>query len=313
MPYGLDVTERFSIVETPIRDDFAAAVRAGLRRRPRRIPPRFFYDARGSELFEKICLLPEYYVTRTEFAILERCAAELPPADTVIEFGCGYGAKTRLLFEALFRKRRHITFVPVDISRRALEETGRQLTAHYPGLAVRAIQAEFGDAFALIPRERSLVLFLGSNIGNLDHAEAVRFLRALRGHTILVGLDMQKDPALLHAAYDDSQGVTAAFNLNLLARINRELGGDFDLARWRHLALYDAAAGRVEMHLVSQRSQSVRVLGERHVFGAEERIHTENSYKFSEDQIAALAAASGLHVERRWTDVRGWFSVVLLS
>ncbi len=313
MPYGLDVIERFSIVETPIRDDFAEAVRAGLRRRPRSIPPRYFYDARGSELFEQICRLPEYYVTRTEFAILERHADELPPADTVIEFGCGYGAKTRLLFEALFRKRRQMTFVPVDISRRALEETGRQLTARYPGLTVRAIQAEFGRAFELIPRERSLVFFLGSNIGNLDHAEAVRFLRALRGHTLLVGLDMQKDPALLSAAYDDAQGVTAAFNLNLLARINRELGGDFDLAGWRHLALYNAAAGRVEMHLVSAGAQSASILGERHVFEAGERIHTENSYKFSEQQIRAIAAESGLRVENRWTDDRGWFSMVLLT
>ncbi len=177
----------------------------------------------------------------------------------------------------------------------------------------QAIQAEFGRAFELIPRERSLVLFLGSNIGNLDHAEAVRFLRALRGHTLLVGLDMQKDPALLSAAYDDAQGVTAAFNLNLLARINRELGGDFDLAGWRHLALYNAAAGRVEMHLVSAGAQSASILGERHVFEAGERIHTENSYKFSEQQIRAIAAESGLRVENRWTDDRGWFSVALLT
>lgn len=313
MAYELDVTERFSIVEAPISDDFAAAVRAGLGQRPRSIPPRFFYDARGSELFEAICRLPEYYVTRTEFAILERHAAEFPPTDIVIEFGCGYGAKTRLLFEAFFRKRRRMTFVPVDISRRALEETGRHLIHRYPGLTVHAVQAEFERAYELIPRAPSLVLFLGSNIGNLDHAESVRFLRTLHGYQLLVGFDMQKDPALLTAAYNDVQGVTAEFNLNLLARINRELGGDFDLARWKHFSFYNAQAGRIEMHLVSMGAQTVRLLEERHVFEGDERIHTEDSYKFSEGQILAIAGESGFRIEKRWTDDRGWFSVVLLS
>ncbi len=307
------VTERFSIVESPISDGFAEAVRAGLGRRPRSIPPRFFYDARGSELFERICTLPEYYVTRTEFAILERYAREFPAADTVIEFGCGYGAKTRLLFEAFFQTRRKMVFVPVDISKRALEEAGRHLTDTHPRLTVRAIRAEFDHAFQLLPRDPSLVLFLGSNIGNLDHVEAVRFLSALRGHQVLVGFDMQKAPELLHAAYNDAQGVTAEFNLNLLARINRELGGNFDLAQWKHLSFYNAAAGRIEMHLVSKSAQEVRLLGETHSFEAGERIHTENSYKFSDEQIRAIAGESGFRVEKRWTDEQGWFSVVLLS
>ena len=313
MVYRWGVTERFSIAESPISDSFAGAVRAGIRQRPRSIPPRFFYDAHGSELFEKICTLPEYYVTRTEFAILERYAREFPPADTVIEFGCGYGAKTQLLFEAFFHTRRTMTFVPVDISKRALEEAGRHLTEAHPGLTVRAIRAEFEQAFRLIPRHRSLVLFLGSNIGNLDHAEAVRFLSALRGHQVLVGFDMQKDPQLLSAAYDDAQGVTAEFNLNLLARINGELGGNFDLAQWKHLSFYNAAAGRVEMHLVSKGPQVVRVLDETHRFDADERIHTENSYKFTDEQVRVIAAESGFRVEKRWTDEQGWFSVVLLS
>lgn len=313
MGYRWEPTDRFSIVEAPISNAFAEAVRAGLGHRPRSIPPRFFYDARGSELFERICALPEYYVTRTEFAILERYAHEFPPADTVIEFGCGYGAKTRLLFEVFFRSRRKITFVPVDISKRALEETGRHLTSAYPGLTVRGIQAEFEHAYELISREPSLVLFLGSNIGNLDHAESVRFLSALRGHQVLVGFDMQKDHTLLHAAYNDVQGVTAEFNLNLLARINRELGGDFDLAQWEHLSFYNAAAGRIEMHLASKGAQAVRVLDETHLFDAGERIHTEDSYKFSDEQIRAIAAESGFRVEKRWTDERDWFSIVLLS
>ena len=313
MPNQLSATERFSIVELPIRDDFAEAVRAGLGKRPRCIPPRFFYDARGSELFERICVLPEYYVTRTELSILERYADELPVTDTVIEFGCGYGAKTRLLFEAFFRDRRAMTFVPVDISGRALEETGWRLLDAHPGLTVRAIRAEFGRAHEFLPVGPSLVLFLGSNIGNLDRADSVNFLRALRGRKVLVGFDMQKDPAVLRAAYDDAQGVTAAFNRNLLRRINRELGGTFDLARWTHLSLYNATEARVEMYLVSTGAQSVRVLGERHAFEPGERIHTENSYKFSAPQILAISAESGFCVEKWWTDERRWFSVVLLS
>ena len=313
MPRQLDATERFSIVEAPIRDDFAEAVREGLARRPRRIPPRFFYDARGSELFERICALPEYYVTRTELAILRRHAHELPPTDTVIEFGCGYGAKTRLLFEVFLRARRKMTFVPVDISRRALEETCRLLTDGHPGLTVRAVRTEFERASELIPSEPSLVLFLGSNIGNLDRAESVRLLRTLRGHKVLVGFDMQKDPAVLHAAYNDAQGVTAEFNLNVLARINLELGGSFNLAQWKHLSFYNAMAARIEMHLESTDAQAVRLLGETHVFKPGERIHTEDSYKFSEAQIRAIAAEGGFRVEQWWTDEQRWFSVVLLS
>lgn len=313
MPYRLSATERFSIVEAPIRDDFAGAVRAGLGRRPRSIPPRFLYDARGSELFEKICALPEYYVTRTELSILKRHAHELPLPDTVIEYGCGYGVKTRLLFEVFLRARKNLTFVPVDISRRALEETGGRLAEGYPGLVVRAVRAEFEHASKLIPRQPSLVLFLGSNIGNLDHAEAVRLLGTLKGHQVLVGFDMQKDPAVLHAAYNDAQGVTAEFNLNLLARINRELDGNFRPPQWKHLSLYNGLAARIEMHLVSTENSAVRVLGETHVFARGERIHTENSYKFSEGQIRAIAAESGFRVEKWWTDERRWFSVVLLS
>ncbi len=313
MPRQLDAAANFSLVEAPIRDNFAEAVREGLARRPRRIPPRFFYDARGSELFERICRLPEYYVTRTELAILRRHVHELPPTPTVVEFGCGYGAKTRLLFEVFLRARRKMTFVPVDISRRALEETCRRLADGHPGLTLRAVQTEFERASEFIPSEPSLVLFLGSNIGNLDRAESVRLLRTLRGHKLLVGFDMQKDPAVLHAAYNDAQGVTAAFNLNLLARLNRELGGNFNLAQWKHLACYNATAARIEMYLESTDAQAVRVLGETHFFEPGERIHTENSCKFSEEQIRAIAADGGFRVEQWWTDARRWFSVVLFS
>jgi dimethylhistidine N-methyltransferase len=246
-------------------------------------------------------------------SILTRYATEFPPAETVIEFGCGYGAKTRLLFEVFFRRQRKMTFLPVDISKRALEETGRCLTDAFPGLTVHAIRAEFQHAREFLPREPSLVLFLGSNIGNLDHPESVRFLSALRGHRVIVGFDMQKDHAVLQAAYDDPQGVTAEFNLNVLARINRELDGNFDLTQWEHLAFYNPAASRIEMHLVSKRAQEVRVLGETHGFDAGEHIHTENSYKFSPEQIRTIAAESGFRIEKTWMDEQGWFSVVLFS
>ncbi len=300
--------ERFTLIETPIRDSFAESLQAGLDARPRRISPRWFYDARGTELFDRICALPEYYVTRTEAAILERCVRELPAADTVIEFGGGTGAKTRLVLDAL----RPAAYVPVDISRAALEAV-RPLLAAYPGLTVNAIQAEYDRAFELIPRGPSLVLFLGSNIGNFDHAESVRFLSALRGRRALVGFDRVKDAAVLHAAYNDAQGVTAAFNLNVLARANRELGATFDLAQWGHLSFYSERESRIEMHLVSKRPQEVRVDRRTYAFDAGERIHTENSYKFTTEGIASIARESGFRIERAWADERGWFSVVLLS
>lgn len=307
--------DRFSLIETPVRDSFAEAVAAGLGARPRSLPPRYFYDAEGTRLFDRICELPEYYVTRTEIAILRRHAGEIPAAGTVIEFGGGTGAKTRILLDAWLRTQGRMTYVPVDISKTALEASAESLLAAYPGLSVRAIRAEFDRAFSLIPREPSLVLFLGSNIGNFGAEESVSFLSALRGHQVLVGFDMEKDPDVLHAAYNDADGVTARFNLNVLARVNRELGGTFDLAAWEHLAFYDEARARIEMHLRSTRAQEARVaaLDRTFAFDAGERIHTENSCKFSRGRIEALARASGLHVAKSWTDEREWFSVVLLS
>ena len=305
--------DRFSIVETCITDSFAEAVRTGLSSRPRSLPPRYFYDAEGTRLFDRICELPEYYVARTEMAILRRHAHEFPAADTVIEFGGGTGAKTRLLFDAFFRSCPHMIYVPVDISKTALLDSARPLLETYPRLQVHAIQAEFERAFELIPREPSLVLFLGSNIGNFSPGESRRFLSALRGHQLLVGFDMQKDHDVLHTAYNDCQGVTARFNLNLLARMNRELGGTFDLSAWEHLSFYDQRENRIEMHLVSKRFQEVRIAGETYAFDADERIHTENSYKYSAGQIHDIAVQSGLRVEKMWTDEEGWFSVVLVS
>lgn len=307
--------DRFSILETRIHDSFVEAVYAGLSRRPRSLPPRYFYDADGTKLFDLICELPEYYVARTEMTILRRHAHEFPTAATVIEFGGGTGAKTRLLFDAFFRTREHMTYVPVDISKTALFESARPLLETYPRLRVHAIQAEFDRAFELIPGEPSLVLFLGSNIGNFSHEESVRFLSALRGHQVLVGFDMQKDPSILQAAYNDDQGVTARFNLNVLARINRELGGSFDLGAWEHLSFYNQCESRIEMHLVSKRAHEVHIgsIGHTFAFDAGEHLHTENSYKFSREQIRRIARDSGLNVARIWTDEREWFSLALLS
>ncbi len=307
--------DRFTLTETPIRDSFVEAVRAGLAARPRSIPPRFFYDAAGSELFERICALPEYYVTRTEISILDRHAAELPTAPTVIEFGCGYGVKTRLLFDAFFRTQDRMTYVPVDISKNALTEAAGLLLRDYAGLTIRALHAEFDRAFELLPREPALVLFLGSNIGNFTIDEAVHFLARLRGHRVLVGFDRVKDPHVLHAAYNDAAGVTAAFNLNLLSRVNRELGGAFDLGRWEHRSFYDERTDRIEMHLVSKAAQSVRIaaLDRTFSFDAGEGIHTENSHKFTPASIARIATESGFRISRTWSDEKEWFSVALLE
>ena len=306
---------RWSLTEKPVSGSFEEAVRDGLAARPRRLPPRFFYDGEGTALFDLITTLPEYYVTRTEMDILRRHAAAIDPPSIVIEFGGGSGAKTALLFDAWLRGGRRMRYVPVDISSAALVQSAEALLAAYPRLSIHAINAEFEQALEVVPAGPSLVLFLGSNIGNFDGDEAVRFLSALRGRRVLVGFDMEKDPAILHAAYNDAAGITARFNKNLLVRINGELGGDFRLDDWEHLAYWNAAAGRIEMHLVASRAQTVTIAALRQAFTFEagERIHTENSYKFSPAGIEALARASGFRVVERWTDERAWFSVALLA
>ncbi|MFB3819859.1 MAG: L-histidine N(alpha)-methyltransferase [Candidatus Methylomirabilales bacterium] len=304
-----------SLVRMPVEAGFAEAVAEGLVRRPRALPPRYFYDAEGSALFERITGLREYYLTRTEAAILERCAAECPPADTLVELGCGAATKTRLLLDRLFRDHPSVAYMPVDISQSALLGALPPLLARYPGLTVSAICGEYAQALGRLPRRGALVLFLGSSIGNLEPPAARALLASLRGHRVLVGFDMQKPVEPLLAAYDDAEGVTARFNRNLLARVNRELGGDFDLEAFAHRAVYNAAAARIEMHLVSRRQQEVRVEALRRSFrfAAGEAIHTENAYKYTSAQIRTLAAAAGFRLERAWTDERGWFTVALLG
>ncbi|MCA1815249.1 MAG: L-histidine N(alpha)-methyltransferase [Acidobacteria bacterium] len=313
---------------------FAADVRRGLTSTPKRLFPKYFYDALGSALFDAICRLPEYYLTRAEDEILARRADDIARAAregfgerapvTLVEFGSGSSTKTRRVIEALLRRQDGLTYIPVDISVSALEAGARALLESHPQLRVEAYAGDYDAALARLgerrgARGRTLALFLGSNIGNFDAGEAEDFLRRVRsvlrpGDALLVGADLKKDAGVLEAAYDDPLGVTAAFNLNLLARINRELGADFDLRSFRHVARYDGRAGRVEMHLESTRAQTARVssLDLEISFGAGERVHTENSYKYDADDLSGLAARAGFALERTWRDAAGLFSSNLL-
>jgi dimethylhistidine N-methyltransferase len=306
----------------PTPADFAAEVLAGLRRRPRYIPPKFFYDARGSQLFDRITALPEYYLTRAEVEVLAANATEIArrvgTGSLLVEPGGGSCAKVRILLEGL----RPCAYVPMDISREHLRAAAEQVAAEFPWLEVHASCADFTRAMTLPdtapePEGPRVAFFPGSSIGNFDPEGAEGFLAAVAelvgpGGFLLIGADRKKDKAVLDAAYDDAAGVTAAFNLNLLERMNRELGADFDLAAWRHSAFYDEAKGRIEMHLVSGRAQTVRVAGEDFAFEAGETIHTENSYKYGIEEFQALAARAGFRPEAVWTDTRGLFAVHLL-
>jgi dimethylhistidine N-methyltransferase len=298
--------------------DFGRELFEGLSRSPRSISPKFFYDAAGSQLFDRICELPEYYPTRTEMRILtERApeiAAQIGPHAEVIEFGAGSLTKVRLLLDALHAPRR---YVPIDISGEHLEAAAQRLRTDYPQLGVQPLVADYTMPLVLPARGEGMGqrvgFFPGSTLGNFSPEEALAFLqlaqRLLRGGGLLLGVDLVKDPARLHAAYNDAQGVTAAFNLNLLRRANRELGTDFDLEGFAHAAFYNAPLRRIEMHLVSRRAQSVRLDGQRFDFEEGETIHTENSYKFTAPGLHALAVKAGLRPTAVWTDPERLFSV----
>jgi len=311
----------FELIDlAPARDTFLEDVLSGLAATPKALPPKYFYDARGSALFERICGLPEYYPTRTELAMM-RChavemAAALGAGRTLIEFGSGDGVKTEILIGAL----RPARYLPVDISREALTASARRIAARHAPLPVTAICADYISPFELPPAATlpRVIYFPGSTIGNLTPEDALLFLRRSReiagsGGAMLVGVDLKKDPARLYAAYNDAQGVTAEFNLNLLARINRELGADFDLSAFRHVAFYDLLRGRIEMHLESCCAQTVTLAGRRFGFAAGERIHTENSCKYGLEEFAALASAAGFRPQAVWTDPEQLFAVHLLQ
>jgi len=287
-------------------------VLAGLSLPQKALPPKYFYDAAGSRLFERICRLPEYYVTRAELSLtranIGAIARFAGRGCELVEYGSGESLKTRLLLRAL----RPAAYVPIDISEIALRQSTRKLSRSFPWLKIVPVLGDFSRPIEL-PRARAprVVYFPGSTIGNLDPEEAHAFLAMTRDQAarMLVGVDLRKDANVLHAAYNDSRGVTAAFNLNLLARINRELGADFDLRRFAHYAFYNAALGRVEMHLVSLERQSVRVARRRFRFERGESIHTENSYKYSAEGFRALAARAGYAGKRLWTDRKGLFAL----
>ena len=302
-------------------DSFREDVIAGLSLPQKALPPKYFYDANGSRLFEAICRLKEYYPTRSELALTRAHLGEIArfaskrssPPITLIEYGSGESMKSRLLIEAL----RPSAYVPVDISEDALRNAAAKLRRRFAWLDIRAVHGDFSQPLK-IPmaqgRGRRVVYFPGSTIGNLTPEEAHAFLRMTRGQVgprgaMLVGVDLKKDANVLHAAYNDAKGVTAAFNLNLLARINRGLCGDFNLRRFRHYAFYNAALGRIEMHLVSLVPQTVNVGTYRFDFEAGESIHTENSYKYSIDGFRALAKSAGFKDEKVWLDPKGLFSL----
>jgi L-histidine Nalpha-methyltransferase len=326
---SLSTQSRFSLIRGPeTTADFGRDVRIGLTASPKWLPPRWFYDALGSSLFDSICFLPEYYVTRAETEVLTRHQGEMTeafgPNIRLVELGSGAARKTRILLDALTDQQPDLEYVPVDVDASMLERSGRELLHDYPRLRVRALCADFSRlsvALASLPphRGRTVVLFLGSTIGNLDPEAAVAMLSDLRSalapaDALFLGADLRKSKSVLEPAYDDSLGVTAAFNLNLLGRINRELGGHFPLGSFRHRAFYDERLGRIEMHLVSTREQSVRIDGLDLAisFTEGETIHTESSYKHDDATLAALAAGSGFTIESRWTDARGWFTDALL-
>ncbi len=319
-----EVEREWPQTEAGLRPEvFRRDVLAGLAQRNKSVPCKYLYDEEGARLFERICELEEYYPTRTELGILRRhigeIARELGPRANLVDLGSGSGVKTRLLLEHLEDP---ASYVPVDVARAQLLECSARLAEEYRGLLVEPVCADYTLDFELPPAPdgsgQTTVFFPGSTIGNFEPEEAEDFLRRvgrLRGGAgnVLIGVDLKKSPETLNPAYNDAQGVTARFNLNLLARVNRELEGRFDLGQFRHHAFYNADAGRIEMHLVSRRRQRVRVDGHEFEFAGDESIVTEHSYKYAVEEFRRLAARAGFEVTRCWTDERRWFSVQLLQ
>ncbi|HEX8184845.1 MAG TPA: L-histidine N(alpha)-methyltransferase [Blastocatellia bacterium] len=311
---------------------FAKDVLQGLCQSPKEVPPKYFYDDLGSQLFEAICRLPEYYLTRAESEILSRNADEIVgsiegPA-RIIELGSGSAEKTRYLIEALLRRQPALHYLPVDISDASLERSSLELLQIYPRLRITAYVADYFTALRALAEtgvteredKRTIVLFLGSNIGNFNTEEARGFLREVRKmlHAkdgLLMGADLKKSPDVLIPAYDDVLGVTSAFNRNLLVRMNRELDADFDVNKFQHRVTYNEELGRVEAYLVSRERQAVRIkaIDLELIFEEGEGIHTENSYKFDLKQLAELAGETGFILERTWLDSARRFSFNLFT
>ena len=303
----------------PAKSDFLSEVIAGLLRMPRTLPCKYFYDERGAALFQKICELPEYYITRTETAILRLYAHEMAQCIgarcELIGLGTGAGTKTRILLEELEAP---AVYVPIDISKKQLRQSTALFHQLFPQLEILPVCTDYLQPFDLPSplhrAARKIVYFPGSTIGNFEPRESTEFLRRIvdlcdKNGGLLIGVDLQKDPDVLERAYNDSQGVTAQFNLNLLRRANHELQADFDLERWRHRAIYNSAAGRIEMYLISEIDQTVHIANHEFRFRSGEKITTEFSYKYTPQGFTVLASAAGFEFARMWTDEARLFGV----
>jgi dimethylhistidine N-methyltransferase len=325
----LPVTDRSTMITVdlkPAAGTFAEDIDRGLSDSPKHLPCMYFYDYRGSQLFERICRLPEYYLTRTEAGILEQYSDEivslLPENPLLVELGCGSCTKTRHIIDELLSRHERVTYCPIDISKDMLEESAAVLIESYDRLEIISVAARYKEGLKQIETRTSLpklILWLGSSIGNFTPVEASRFLNGVtkamsKEDSLLIGFDLEKDRSVMERAYDDPGGVTARFNLNLLKRINRELGGCFEPGRFSHRAVYNQRMSRVEMYLVSACRQEVRVeaLDKTYRFGKHETIHTENSHKFSLDTIRNLADSTGLEIAGQWFDTRKYFNLSLL-
>ena len=320
--HSLTATQPASLVP-PTTSDFLSDVIAGLSSFPRTLPYKYFYDERGAALFQKICELPEYYITRTEIDILDRhraeIASQLGPNIELIGLGTGAGTKTRILIEALDKP---AVYVPIDISEKQLRKSSMFFQKIFPNLEILPVCADYLQPVVLpSPRHkaaRNVVYFPGSTIGNFEPNDALEFLRRIanisgRGGGLLIGVDLQKDPNVIEAAYNDKAGVTAQFNLNLLARINRETGANFDLNRWQHRAIYNAEAGRIEMYLISTTDQTVRIQDREFHFRAGEKTLTEHSYKHTPEGFITLAGQARFDFVKLWTDEPRLFGVFYFS
>jgi len=311
-------------LERPVLPEIALDVIEGLTQRPKSLPPKLFYDAEGSSLFDDITRLPEYYLTRTELAILESHAGEIAHASganvNLVELGAGSGHKTRTIIRALLRRQLWLNYFPVDVSAAALYSAKDALEQEFESLRVRPVVLDYSLGMRFmkrLPRPR-LLLYIGSSIGNLEPEEANSLLRQVRaaldpGDSFLLGTDLVKSPSVLVPAYNDSQGVTELFNKNILARINRELGGQFDLKSFRHLARWNRERSRMEIYLESLADQVVRInlLNLSIPFARGERIHTENSYKYTLDGVRSMLTEAGFEMANTWCDPCNWFAVHL--
>jgi len=307
------------------RKRFADTVKTGLTSKHKFLLPQYFYDQKGSKLFEQISELPEYYLTRIETSILKAASDEIANIcneEILVELGSGNSRKTRIILDALLARHHSLQYLPIDVSYEMLKDSSEALLKKYQNLSITGVVAEYDKGMAAIKKgisSRKLVIFLGSSLGNFGPIEAKKFIRMIRNcmqeqDMFLIGLDMHKDSSILNAAYNDPRGVTARFNLNILTRINRELGGDFEPSKFEHRAFYNESEKRVEMHLVSNVEQQVNIatIGETVSFKEGETIHTENSYKFTAEQIESMSEDT-FQIVKTWTDKKKWYNVILLA